>query len=45
MKIAVINLTSAANRYADILAVLQGRGHEIINAGMTERGAKAGIVL
>jgi ribose 5-phosphate isomerase RpiB len=40
MRIAVINETSAANRNADILAALEGRGHEIINAGMTERGAQ-----
>jgi ribose 5-phosphate isomerase RpiB len=40
MKIAVINETSAANRNADILAALEGRGHEIINVGMTEKGAQ-----
>jgi ribose 5-phosphate isomerase RpiB len=40
MKIAVINETSAADKNADILAVLEGRGHEIINVGMTEKGAK-----
>lgn len=40
VRIAVINETSAANRNADILAALQGRGHEIINAGMTTTGAK-----
>jgi ribose 5-phosphate isomerase RpiB len=34
MRIAVINETSAADRNADILAALEGRGHEIINAGM-----------
>jgi ribose 5-phosphate isomerase RpiB len=34
MKIAVINETSAADRNVDILAALEGRGHEIINAGM-----------
>ncbi len=38
MKIAVINETSAADRNADILAALQGRGHEIINAGMKKNG-------
>jgi ribose 5-phosphate isomerase RpiB len=38
MKIAVINETSAADRNADILAALEGRGHEIINAGMTQNG-------
>jgi ribose 5-phosphate isomerase RpiB len=40
MRIAVINETSAASRNADILAALQGRGHEVINAGMKENGAK-----
>ena len=34
MRIAVINETSAADRNADILAALAGRGHEIVNAGM-----------
>jgi len=34
VKIAVINETSAADRNPDILAALQGRDHEIINAGM-----------
>lgn len=38
MKIAVINETSAADRNADILAALEGRGHEIINAGMRKNG-------
>jgi ribose 5-phosphate isomerase RpiB len=38
MKIAVINETSAADRNADILAAIDGRGHEIINAGMRKNG-------
>lgn len=38
MKIAVINETSAADKNKDIIAALKGRGHEIINAGMTETG-------
>jgi ribose 5-phosphate isomerase RpiB len=38
MRIAVINETSAADRNADILAALDGRGHEIINAGMRKSG-------
>jgi len=38
MKIAVINETSAALRNAEILAALDGRGHEIINAGMKKSG-------
>jgi len=40
MRIAVINETSAADRNADILAALEGRGHEIINAGMTKSGTQ-----
>lgn len=40
MRIAVINETSAADRNADILAALDGRGHTIINAGMTKNFAK-----
>jgi ribose 5-phosphate isomerase RpiB len=40
MKIAVINETSAADRNKDILAALEGRGHEIINAGMKANGEK-----
>jgi ribose 5-phosphate isomerase RpiB len=40
MKIAVINETSAADRNADILAALVGRGHAIINAGMKKNGEK-----
>lgn len=39
MRIAVINETSAADKNGDILAALMGRGHEIINAGMTQKGA------
>ena len=40
MKIAVINETSAADRNADILTALEGRGHEIFNVGMTKNGTK-----
>jgi ribose 5-phosphate isomerase RpiB len=40
MKIAVINETSAADRNADILAALDGRGHTVINAGMTKNYAQ-----
>ncbi len=40
MKIAVINETSAADRNADILAALEGRGHQIINVGMSKNGAQ-----
>jgi ribose 5-phosphate isomerase RpiB len=39
MRIAVINETSAADRNADIMAALDGRGFEVINAGMTSNGA------
>ncbi|MDX9954791.1 MAG: RpiB/LacA/LacB family sugar-phosphate isomerase [Anaerolineae bacterium] len=35
MKIAVINEISAADRNADILRALEGRGHEILNLGNT----------
>lgn len=40
MKIAVINETSAADRNVDIVAALEGRGHKIINAGMTQNGTQ-----
>ena len=40
MKIAIINETSAADRNADILAALDGRGHEIFNVGMKRSGEK-----
>ncbi len=40
MKIAVINETSSADKNKDIIAALEGRGHEIINVGMTKTGAK-----
>lgn len=38
MRIAVINETSAADKNKDILTSLEGRGHVIINAGMTNSG-------
>ena len=40
MRIIVLNETSAADRNADILAALAGRGHTIINAGMTQGGVQ-----
>ena len=40
MRIAVINETSAADKNNDILAALEGHGHEIINAGMTKTNAQ-----
>jgi ribose 5-phosphate isomerase RpiB len=39
MKIAVINETSAADKNKDIITALEGRGHDIINAGMKKSGA------
>lgn len=39
MKIAVINETSAADKNGNILAALDGRGHEVVNVGMTKSGA------
>lgn len=43
MRIAVVNETSAADRNADILAALEGHGHQVINAGMTKNFAKPEI--
>jgi len=40
MKIAVINETSAADRNSDIMAALEGRGHELLNVGMKKNGEK-----
>ena len=40
MRIAVVNETSAADKNVDILAALDGRGYEVINAGMKKTGAK-----
>lgn len=38
MRIAVISETSAGDRNPDIIRALEGRGHEIINAGMKKGG-------
>lgn len=38
MRIAVINEISAAHRNGDLLAALEGRGHEILNLGNTAAG-------
>jgi ribose 5-phosphate isomerase RpiB len=38
MKIAIINETSAGDKNSDIMSALDGRGHELINAGMKEKG-------
>jgi ribose 5-phosphate isomerase RpiB len=43
VKIAVVNETSAADRNVDILTALEGRGHEVINAGMVKSGAQPEI--
>ena len=44
MKIAVINETSAADKNPAILAAIDAAGsHEVINAGMTQRGASPEI--
>jgi ribose 5-phosphate isomerase RpiB len=38
MKIAVVNEISTADRNADVVAAVEGRGHEVINAGMKRSG-------
>jgi ribose 5-phosphate isomerase RpiB len=38
VRIAVINEVSTADRNGDVVAALEGRGHEIINAGMKRAG-------
>ncbi len=38
MKIAIISETSAADRNADMVRALEGRGHELINCGMKKSG-------
>ena len=40
MKIVILNETSAADRNADILAALDGRGHVVVNVGMKKNGEK-----
>lgn len=40
MRIAVVNETSAADKNGDIMTALEGRGLQIINAGMTKSGTK-----
>lgn len=39
MRIAVINETSAGDKNKDIMAALEGLKHDVLNAGMKERGA------
>lgn len=38
MRIAILNETSAADRNADIVAALEGRGFELVNCGMKKSG-------
>jgi ribose 5-phosphate isomerase RpiB len=38
MRIAILNETSAADRNADIVSALEGRGFELINCGMRKGG-------
>lgn len=38
MRIAIINETSAADRNADIVRAIEGRGHAVINCGMKKGG-------
>ncbi len=44
MKIAVINEISAADKNADILKALEGRGHEILNLGNTSGKDSPGLL-
>jgi ribose 5-phosphate isomerase RpiB len=44
MKIAVINEISAADKNADILRALEGRGHEILNLGNKSGGETTGLL-
>ena len=44
MKIAVINEISAADKNADILKALAGRGHEVLNLGNTRASDSPGLL-
>jgi len=44
MKIAVINEISAADKNADIMKALEGRGHEILNLGNTSGKDSPGLL-
>jgi ribose 5-phosphate isomerase RpiB len=44
MRIAVINETSAADKNADLLKALAGRGHEIFNLGNTSSRETPGLL-
>ena len=39
MRIAIINETSAADRNADLVEALEGRGYELVNCGMKSGGS------
>ena len=44
MRIAVINEISSADKNAEILKALEGRGHEILNLGNTAAGQTPGLL-
>jgi ribose 5-phosphate isomerase RpiB len=44
MKVAVINEISAADKNADILKALEGRGHEVLNLGNTSGKDSPGLL-
>jgi ribose 5-phosphate isomerase RpiB len=44
MRIAVINEISAADKNADILKALEGRGHEVLNLGNTSSNDAPGLL-
>jgi len=44
MRIAVINEISAADKNADILKALEGRGHEVLNLGNTSSSDSPGLL-
>jgi|WetSurMetagenome_2_1015567.scaffolds.fasta_scaffold20035_2 ribose 5-phosphate isomerase RpiB len=44
MRIAVINEISAADKNADILRALEGRGHEVLNLGNTKSSDSPGLL-
>jgi len=44
MRIALINEISAADKNAEILKALEGRGHEILNLGNTAAGQTPGLL-
>ena len=44
MRIAVINEISAADKNADIIKALEGRGHEVLNLGNTSSSDSPGLL-